>query len=162
VRFGKPPPSSLVARKLLETRTVTVASPAYLKKHGQPKSPKDLSAHQCIQVLDSQTGQPLSTWQFQRGRSKVTVKTCGRLLVTEVGTLLRACLDGIGIARVKAIGIQELLDQGKLIELLPTWLGDKFPLHALYPSRHLPPAKVQAFIDFVHEAITTPSPKRMD
>jgi DNA-binding transcriptional LysR family regulator len=161
VRFGKPPSSSLVARKLLETRTVTVAAPSYLKKHGQPKSPKDLSVHQCLQVLNSQTGQPLANWQFQRGRSAITVKTSGRVLVTEVGTLVRACLDGIGIARIKVIGIQELLDQGKLVELFPSWLGEKFPLYALYPSRHLPPAKVHAFIDFVHEAITIPSPKRM-
>jgi hypothetical protein len=90
----------------------------------------------CIQVRNSLTGEPLGDWEFYRGRSVVSVKTSGRLLVTEVGTLLRVCLDGVGIARIKAIGVQELLDQGKLVELFPAWSGDTFPLYALYPSRH--------------------------
>jgi DNA-binding transcriptional LysR family regulator len=153
VRFGKPPSSALVARKLFETRTVTVAAPAYLKKHGRPAAPEDLAKHVCIQVRHSQTGQPLDDWEFQRGRSVVSVKTSGRLLVTEVGTLLRVCLAGVGIARIKAIGVQELLDQGQLIDLFPNWPGERFPLYALYPSRQLPAAKVRAFLDFVREAI---------
>jgi DNA-binding transcriptional LysR family regulator len=67
--------------------------------------------------------------------------------------LLAACLAGVGIARIKAIGVQELLDQGRLIELFPAWPGETFPLYALYPSRHLPAAKVKAFIDFVAEVV---------
>jgi DNA-binding transcriptional LysR family regulator len=153
VRFGKPPSSTLVARKLLETRTVTVAAPAYLERHGRPAAPKDLAGHMCIQVRNSLTGEPLGDWEFYRGRSVVSVKTSGRLMVTEVGTLLRVCLDGVGIARIKAIGVQELLDQGKLVELFPAWSGETFPLHALYPSRHLPAAKVRAFIDFVRQVV---------
>lgn len=63
--------------------------------------------------------------------------------------MLGACLDGVGIARIKAIGVQHLIQQGALVEVLPDWHGESFPLYALYPSRHLPPAKVRAFIDFV-------------
>ena len=149
VRFGTPPESSLVAKKLLETRTITVASPAYLKKHGRPQSPSELAGHACIQVRDSLTGRPIETWQFRQGNKRVEVKTAGRLMVAEFGTMLGACLDGVGIARVKAIGVQDFIQQGALVEVLPDWLGDSFPLYALYPSRHLPPAKVRAFIDFV-------------
>jgi len=71
--------------------------------------------------------------------------------------MLGVCLAGVGIARVKAIGIQELLDEGLLVELLPDWSGEVFLLYALYPSRHLPAAKVRAFIDFVMEAIGQPA-----
>jgi len=152
LRFGAPPPSSLVARKLLETRTVTVAAPAYIEKHGRPATPAELAGHACIQVRNSQTGQPLE-WEFRRGGRIHPVKTSGRLLVTEAGTLLGACLAGVGIARIKAIGVQALIDQGQLIELFPAWPGETFPLYALYPSRHLPAAKVKAFIDFVAEAV---------
>ena len=63
--------------------------------------------------------------------------------------MLGACLGGVGIARVKAIGVQHLIDRGDLVELLADWSGQNFPLYALYPSRHLPAAKVRAFIDFV-------------
>lgn len=67
--------------------------------------------------------------------------------------MLGACLAGAGIARVKASGVRDLLEKGRLVELLPEWEGETFPLYALYPSRHLPPAKVRAFIDFVTELL---------
>jgi DNA-binding transcriptional LysR family regulator len=153
VRFGQPPSSSLVARKLMETRTLTVASPAYVETHGLPARPADLAGHECIQMRNTLTGELLGDWEYWRGRKHETVKTTGRLLVTEFGTMLGACLTGVGIARVKAIGIRDLLEKGELIELLPAWRGEAFPLYALYPSRHLPAAKVRAFIDFVVEVI---------
>jgi len=65
--FGEPPSSSLVARKLIDTRIVTVATPDYLDRHGRPEKPADLSNHLCIQVRDPVTGQPFA-WEFQRGR----------------------------------------------------------------------------------------------
>jgi len=153
VRFGQPPASSLVAKKLLETRTITVAAPAYVKKRGIPHEPAELTRHDCILMRNSLTGETLGDWQYRKGRKTETVPVAGRLLVTEVGTLLAACLAGIGIARIKAIGIQDLVDKGRLIALLPDWQGEAFPLYALYPSRHLPAAKVRAFIDFVQEVI---------
>jgi DNA-binding transcriptional LysR family regulator len=153
VRFGQPPSSSLVARKLLETRTVTVAAPAYLARHGRPAKPADLAGHECIQVRNSLSGEPLGDWEYRRGRRIESVTTKGRLQVTEVGTMLGACLASVGIARVKAIGIRDLLEKGLLVELLPDWRGEPFPLYALYPSRHLPAAKVRAFIEFVVSAI---------
>jgi DNA-binding transcriptional LysR family regulator len=153
VRFGTPPASSLVARKLLETRTVTVASPSYLRTHGRPLVPSDLVDHDCIQVRDSLTGQPIEAWRFRRENEVVDVQTNGRLAVAEFGTMLGACLEGVGIARVKAIGIRHLIEQGGLVELLPDWLGHSFPLYALYPSRTLPPAKVRAFIDFLQSRL---------
>jgi DNA-binding transcriptional LysR family regulator len=153
VRFGTPPESSLVARKLLETRTITVASPAYLEVHGKPAVPSDLVNHACIQVRDSLTGQPIQAWQFRQKNKVVDVKTTGRLMVAEFGTMLGACLGGVGIARVKAIGVQHFIQQGALVELLSDWPGESYPLYALYASRHLPAAKVRAFIDFVQSRL---------
>ncbi len=148
IRFGEPPASSLVSRKLLETRTATLASPAYLARAGRPTHPSDLSAHACIQMRNAQTGEPLP-WTFRRGNEVLTVPTTGRLGVNEVGALMGACLAGVGIARVKMIGVQDLIDRGDLVDLLPDWAGETFPLYALYPSRHLPAAKTRAFVDFV-------------
>ncbi|HEY4163060.1 MAG TPA: LysR family transcriptional regulator [Dongiaceae bacterium] len=153
IRFGQPPSSSLVARKLLETRTVTVAARAYLKKHGRPEKPADLADHACLQVRNSLTGESLDDWEYRQGRKTQTVKTSGRLTVTEFGTMLGACLAGVGIARVKEIGIRDMLEEGHLVEILPDWHGEAFPLYALHPSSHLPAAKVRAFIDFVASVI---------
>jgi DNA-binding transcriptional LysR family regulator len=153
VRFGTPPESSLVARKLLETRTITVASPAYLKERGAPSVPADLASHACILVRDSLTGRPIEQWQYRQRDKAVQVKVSGRLMVAEFGTMLGACVDGVGIARVKAIGVQHLIREGALVEILADWPGESFPLYALYPSRHLPAAKVRAFIDFVQSRV---------
>lgn len=152
IRFGEPPASSLVARKLLETRTATLASPAYLARRGRPAHPRDLEGHACIQMRHAQTGEPLP-WVFQKAGETLTIPTSGRLAVNEVGALMGACLAGVGVARVKAIGVQDLIDRGDLIDLFPDWPGETFPLYALYPSRHLPAAKVRAFVDFVQEVV---------
>jgi DNA-binding transcriptional LysR family regulator len=152
IRFGEPPASSLVTRKLLETRTATLASPAYLERRGRPAHPRDLEGHACIQMRHAQTGEPLP-WVFQKNGEAFTVPTSGRLAVNEVGALMGACLAGVGVARVKAIGVQDLIAHGELIDLFPDWPGETFPLYALHPSRHLPAAKVRAFVDFVAEVV---------
>jgi DNA-binding transcriptional LysR family regulator len=152
MRFGEPQPSSSIARKLIETRILTVAAPSYLSRHGRPKHPSDLNAHACIQFRDPVTQQPFA-WEFHRGREVLPVKTTGRLLVADVGTMLGECLAGAGVAQVMALGVQDLLDEGRLVELFPDWPGELFPLYALHPSRHHPPAKVRAFIEFVLQAL---------
>jgi DNA-binding transcriptional LysR family regulator len=153
VRFGNPPSSSLVARKLLETRTVTVASPSYIEKFGRPTHPSELAKHKCIQVRDALSGEPLQDWEYRQGRKVVSVRTAGRIVVTEFGPVIGACLGGAGIARVKAIGVQDLLANGRLVDLLPDWPGQPFSLYALYPAGPHPAAKVRAFIDFVVERV---------
>ena len=150
VRFGEQPDSSLISRLLLKTRVLTVASPAYLQKHGHPQHPTELehSAHVCVEFRNPQTGKPF-TWEFHRGAERLSVKTHGRLMVNDVGTMHRICEEGQGIAQVLQLGIEAALREGRLIELFTDWPDEYFPLYALYPSRHLPPAKVRAFLEFV-------------
>ena len=57
---------------------------------------------------------------------------------------------------MKEIGVRSFIQQGALVELLSDWLGESFPLYALYPSGHLPAAKVRAFIDFVQSHVALP------
>ena len=157
VRFIDPSPSSpLVARKLLETRVVTVAAPSYLKKHGRPAKPVDLGSHHCLQFRNPVTGQPFE-WEFHRGNKTVPVDTTGRLLLTDARTLLTSCLAGVGVAQLLALSVQDYLDRGDLIDLFPDWPDERFPLYALYPSRHLPPAKLRAFLDFIFDLTKSPS-----
>jgi DNA-binding transcriptional LysR family regulator len=150
VRFGEPPASSLVARKLLETHIVTVAAPSYLAKHGRPARPADLAKHHCLQFRDPLTNHPYE-WEFHRGRKIVPIKTSGRLLLSDAYTFLGACVAGAGIAQVLALSVQTQLDRGDLVDIFPDWPDEKFPLFALYPSRNLPPAKLRAFLDFLLE-----------
>jgi DNA-binding transcriptional LysR family regulator len=159
VRFGEPPSSSLVARKLLQTHIVTVAAPSYLAKHGRPEELTDLARHHCLQFRDPHTSQPYE-WQFHRGRRIVRIKTTGRLLLSDPNTFLGACVAGAGVAQVLAFAVQTQLDRGELIDIFPNWPDEKFPLFALYPSRHLPPAKLRAFLDFILELATPSAPSQ--
>lgn len=152
LRFGQPHSSSMVACKLMETRIVTVASPAYLRRHGKPVTPQELARHRCIQVRNPHDGLPFA-WEFHRGRKKVAVATSGQLMVNDAATLHNACLGGAGIAQIIELGAERWLAEGKLVELFPDWPDERFPLYALYPSRRLQPAKTQAFLQFVTEEI---------
>ncbi|MDE1184217.1 LysR family transcriptional regulator [Paraburkholderia sp.] len=150
VRFGEPRSSTLIARKLLDTRIVTVAAPSYLKKYGHPVTPSDLDKghHVCIKFRDPETGQPFE-WEFHRGRKRVMLAPRGVLTVNDVGTLHSACAAGQGIAQILALGAAPLFADGRFVELFPDWADELYPLYALYPSRHHPPAKVRAFFDFI-------------
>jgi DNA-binding transcriptional LysR family regulator len=148
VRFGEPEPSALIARKLLETRVITCAAPSYLARHGTPRHPSELAGHECLLFRDPVTGRPFD-WEFQRGTETVAVKARGRLVVNDLGTKLAACAAGHGIAQSFAFGLDAMLARGELVQILPDWAEERFPLFAYHPSRHLPPAKVRAFLDFV-------------
>jgi DNA-binding transcriptional LysR family regulator len=152
VRFGELRESSLVARKLMETRVLTVAAPGYLEKFGQPRGPEDLAGHACVQFRDPATGRPFA-WEFRRGRRVLAMTGTRRLLVNDVATLLAACTAGAGIAQALAPSVRELLRAGRLVELFPDWPDERFPLYALYPSRRLPAAKLRAFLEFVTELV---------
>jgi DNA-binding transcriptional LysR family regulator len=73
----------------------------------------------------------------------------GRIIVNDPSTAVAACRAGLGVAQPMALGIGDLLTSGELIELFPDWSGERFPLHVYHPSRHLPPGRVRAFLDFV-------------
>jgi DNA-binding transcriptional LysR family regulator len=152
LRFGSPSGASPVARLLLKTRILTVASPDYLARHGAPQVPAELAKHACIQFRDPLTGRPFP-WEFHRKRRIIKVDVSGPFVMTDVGTMLEACLAGAGVAQVMEFGAMDYLYRGRLIELFPDWSDETFPLYAFHPSRHHVPAKVRAFIDFCSEMI---------
>jgi DNA-binding transcriptional LysR family regulator len=147
VRFGDPPVGSLTVRKLLETRILTVASPAYIAAHGRPAHPRDLLDHECIDYQDPASGRPFE-WEFRRGAEIVPVTAPARLMVSDVETMFATCIAGAGIAQIMALGSQSLLHSGQLIELFSDWPDELFPLHAIFPSRQHRTAKVRVFTDF--------------
>jgi DNA-binding transcriptional LysR family regulator len=150
IRFGQPRLGSLVVRKLIEAPILTVASPRYLKRHGRPAHPSDLSGHRCLQFLDPYTGRPFE-WEFIRGRKTVAVATSGPLTFTDPKSMLQECVAGSGVAQIIGWGVGQLLSDGVLVDIFPDWHGERFPLFAFHPSRKHPPAKVRAFVDFCLE-----------
>ncbi len=150
LRFGEPPVGSFVARKLIETRVLTVASPSYIKAHGKPRHPKEIEERDCIDFYDAANARPYD-WEMRRKKEVLPLRVKARLLVSDSGTLIGACEAGAGIAQVLEIGCAELLRGGRLVELFPEWSDERFPLYAVYPSRLHRAAKVRAFIEFCLE-----------
>ena len=151
LRFGHPKPSTLVARKLFDSRIITVAAPPYLKRHGRPATPQDLeNGHVCILFREPESGRPFS-WEFHRGRKKIELHPTGQLTLNDAGTLWSTCLAGYGITQMMALGSEGFLADGSMVDLFPDWPDERYPLYALYPSRHHVPAKTRAFLDFLVE-----------
>jgi DNA-binding transcriptional LysR family regulator len=150
LRFGAPQSSSLVARKLLDTPIVTVASPRYLARFGHPANPMELetAAHRCLEFRNPETGKPYP-WEFHRKRKKLVVATRGRLTLNDPSALFDACMAGSGIAQMLLLGAERLIESGQLVNLFPDWPDERFPLYAYYPSRRNLPAKSRCFLDFV-------------
>jgi len=150
LRFGHPQPSSLVARKLFETRVFAMASPAYTVKYGHPTHPSELESphHRCIMFREPVTGKPFP-WEFHKGRHSLTIKPKGTLTVNDSATVDSMCLAGLVIAQLFEFGSEKYLESKQLINLFPSWSDNRFPLYAYYPSRHHVPAKTRALLDFV-------------
>ena len=150
VRFGEPEPSSVVARRLLDTRILTCAAPAYFAQHGRPKHPRELGdqRHECILFRDPTTGRPFP-WDFHRRGRILRVAVSGRFTVNDLTPASAVCTDGFGIAQFLELGIDDLLRSKALVEVFPDWAEERYPLYLLYPSRHLLSAKVRAFADFL-------------
>ena len=157
IRFGVPPDSSLVARRLAPNRRVLCASPAYLKLHGIPDHPGDLDRFDYI-VLSSASG-AANEWRFSRGSEVETFTVpLERARETNDGALAREwAVDGHGIVMKSVWDIGADLRAGRLHILMPEWGSPDVPVHALYQrSRYMAP-RVRALLDFLIERFDTVS-----
>src|SRR6267378_7547283 len=149
LRFGPPHASALIARKILETRIITCASPSYLARRGTPKVPKDIANHEALLFRDPQSGRPFS-WEFHRQENVVEIPVDGRIVMDDPSSALAACEAGQGLFQSFELGLAQWLASGKLVQVLPEWSDERFPLYAYYPSRRQAPAKLRAFLEFIH------------
>jgi DNA-binding transcriptional LysR family regulator len=151
---GELPSSSLIAKKLLDTRVITVAAPDYLAQHTKVAQPNDLlkREHTLIGYRNPETGRTFP-WEYHRGRKMVKIATTGRLIVSDIVNLHGICVAGWGIAQVLEVAVKPMIETGALVELLPEWSDERFPIYAVYPSRNYVPPKVRVFIDFVSSAV---------
>lgn len=146
IRVGRLADSTLVARKLAPSRQVVVASPAYVRARGAPKSPEELSAHNCLVYTLTASG---NVWRFTRGGEEARVPVTGNLRLNN-GLLQRDAAErGAGIVLLPTFYVGPLIAAGKLVVLLAEWKPPELGIYAVYPQTpHVPP-KVRAFVDFL-------------
>ena len=152
IRIGAIRDESLIARRIGETRRVTVASPDYLAGREKPLHPADLAGHECI-VTRSHSAE--ATWTYHpQGEVAATaepiaVSVSGRVHVDASGALPEAVLGGFGIALTPTWQWGDELDDGLLVRLLERFEPPPMPVHAVYASRRLVTPRVRAFVDFL-------------
>jgi len=150
IRIGALTDSTLVARRLASNRRVLCASPEYLRLHGAPATPQDLTRHQCL-LLTGRAGRN-DIWRLTGSDGQeVAVQVDGRIDCNQ-GELLRdAAVAGMGIALHSIWHVHEDLRSGRLQVVLPDHALPDTGIHALMPQRRLVPPRVRAFVDFVAE-----------
>jgi LysR family transcriptional activator of dmlA len=147
IRFGELPDSRLSARKLMSNRRFLCASPAYLKKAGEPQTPAELHRHRCI--LHRQNDDVYGTWRLQKGSKAELVKVTGAVSSNDGDVVLNWALEGHGIVQRSEWDVGRYLASGRLKEVMPAYTLPSAHLHVYYLSRRNLPAKVRAFIDFL-------------
>ncbi len=156
VRHGATPPDTHVAWTLAPTRSVLVASRAYLRRRGTPAVPQDLAKHDCLHYPRTDT----PAWTFVHeaagdSAERITVPVGGPLAANNSEALRDAAAAGLGVALVPDFSAQSALQAGKLVEVLPGWrpvdaFGER--LYAIRPySAHVPRA-VEAFVAYLRQA----------
>jgi DNA-binding transcriptional LysR family regulator len=130
-----------------DARPTVVASPDYLRRHGHPKAPVDLQAHNCIRMrFASGAMQP---WAFEKRGKSLEVLVKGSLIVSDGDLAIRAAVDGVGIARLPLNAIDVHTARKRLVPLLEDWSPRSVGFYLYYPSRRQVPAALKAFIGFI-------------
>ena len=152
VRIAELKDSSLAARKLAPNRRVVCASPAYLREHGEPKTPQDLTRHNCL-VASWEHGFAM-TWEYKSPTGKRgSVRVTGRYACDNWEVLREWAVAGLGVALKSTWDVRRQLEEGALIPLLPGYdFGTDVGIYAVYPHRRHLPAKTRVFIDFLAES----------
>ena len=159
VRLGEAVPQDMIAVKLGDDlRFLAVASPDYLHRFGRPKVPDDLHKHHCIrQRLPS--GKRYR-WEFERRGQEIAVDVPGTLTLDDIGLMVEAAVDGLGIAFVPEVAARDRLASGQLVAVLEAWSPPYPGLMLYYPGHRHVPAALRAFIDLVKAPDTQASMRR--
>jgi len=154
IRIAEMPDSSLIARRLAPCRHVIVAAPAYLEKHGTPRTPEDLRDHNIIS-FSYQTS--AYDWHFISPDNKqISVPVSGSMQANNSLALREALLRGVGITRTPTFVVGKDVQDGHLLSILGNYRTLEVSIYLVYPQRrHLSP-KVRAFVDFMADRISEP------
>ena len=147
--------SSLVARSIGSAPQVLVASPSYLAARGTPVRPEDLSGHNCLlHTIKSPTG----IWRLQGPSGRHSIRVSGSLAADFGEPLRAAALDGGGIGMHPYYMVQDDIDTGRLVAVLPEYLPESHDIHVIWSNRHSLPERARRFVDFLRDEFRAPPP----
>src|SRR5882757_3134688 len=136
IRLGEQVANDMVAVRIgPDFRMVVVGAPSYFSSRKKPRTPKDLTSHNCINLrLPTYGG--IYAWEFERSRRELNVRVEGQLVFNGVTSMLNAALNGLGLAYRPEDLVQPHVAEGSLIKTLSDWCAPFSGCHLYYPSRH--------------------------
>lgn len=147
LRIGGVDDSSMIARHLNTFKLVLCASPAYIKQHGLPKKPEQITQHNCVIDSNFRVGKQ---WPFISPQGQAnTVDVLSALSVNSPQAVREIAIAGGGIAMIPGFIVEDAINDGQLISILPEYTTLEFGLYAIYPHRKYVAKKVRCFIDFL-------------
>jgi len=154
-RIGTSPEEGVIARKLLPVQLLVCASPAYLARHGVPRTLNDLAGHRCSAFRHPATGQVLP-WYLKVDGEVVHRHVAHSLATNDTDLELQAVLAGQMIGQISNLSAAQHIRSGALVPVMLAHMSDHIGLHIYFGSRSAQPRRVRAFIDLavqrLHEA----------
>ena len=149
LRITRRLPETTVARRLTVCRSVVVASPDYLRRHGEPRHPDELTQRACLAY--SLTSR--SSWTFLVDGMPHAVEISGPISANNGNALQEAAIQGMGIVFQPTFIAAEAIRQGKLVPILRKFPIPALDMFAVFPGTRFVPQRVRAFVDFLAEQL---------
>lgn len=147
IRIASLPDSSLIARSLATIRLVACASPSYLQRHGEPKSPAELLQHHCLVYNLVNNFDDINL--YDADNQLVKIKITPYLKASNGEFLCEAAINGLGIVVLPVFIMYQAIENGSLVPLLTNYRFTSLQAYAIYPqTRHLS-QRVRTFVDFL-------------
>lgn len=146
IRIGNLPDSSLIAIRAGAVRRVMFAAPAYLKKHGLPRHPRDLVDHRLIKSLAISSS---LEWSFQEKGRSFSIQIEPRLRMNTNDAVVELVARGWGISRLLSYQIAPQLAEGRVQTILSEFEPPPMPIHVVHQEGRMVSSKVRAFVDFM-------------
>ena len=156
IRGGLTMDDSLVARPLVQMDQVTCASPAYLRAHGIPHSPDELSGHQVVEYFSSASGKRYGL-EFKFGNEVRLIDLPKQVSVNSAEGYLAACVAGYGLVQSPHYHVAQLVREGRLQEILSEHEPPPLALTALYPAHRQLSPRVRVFVDWLVDLCSRPA-----
>ncbi|NWB99955.1 LysR family transcriptional regulator [Pseudomonas gingeri] len=150
LRIGELGDSNLIARRIGDTQRITVANAAYLSRRGEPRTPEQLSEHNCLQfnLLNSQ-----NLWHYEKDGQRYSVRIKGNAQSNNSEAIREMVLGGLGIALSPVWLFAEDLKAGRVMAVLPDYQTQSLPIYAVFPANRRQSARVKAFVDYMSDAL---------
>jgi DNA-binding transcriptional LysR family regulator len=146
-------PGEMVAKDMIavrigpDLRMAIVGSPSYFAERKRPKTPQDLTSHNCLNLRLPTHGGSLYAWELEKDGRELHVRVEGQLVFNSAGLLLQGALQGLGLAYLTEGHVQPYIGRGELVRVLSDWCPPFSGYHVYYPSRRQPSPAFALLVD---------------